>query len=184
MNIFNKLWNRSQSQKPDTLAPLPEDTSLSEVSKTLYLDGRVIKASQLVKRITVILEPKNLITTGGILFKSEISGDVFELGILPQFFEGERGYHYDIHLKGENEFSLIGSLTAQRELTILFKCLEMTDEKRAVYRKNYRAIARLFDLCSGSNEIQLDWITTKLMEDQLIYRQTPSTLKEIINFRE
>ncbi len=181
LNIFHKNTHEEQlGQKSQT----SEDTMIYEGIREIYLNRRSISSSELIIQLKDILKPEHLTTTGGILFKSGISGETFHLGILPQFFEGERGYHYDIHLKHKDEFTLIGSLTAQRSLTILFKCLEMTDEKRGIYRKNYQVIARVLELCKGSSEISLDWITPKLIEDQGIFLSNPETLQEIIEMEE
>ena len=123
--------------------------------------------------------PQVLIANGGYLFKASLQGSVFHFGIVPTLREGERGYHYHIHLKHEDVFTLIGNITPQRELTILFKNPAMKDDDNPVYQRVYAQLARLFLNASPDRPLTLDWITTHLLEEKRIFPQVPQTLAQL-----
>lgn len=143
------------------------------------LNRKVLDFKKMQNLLTGALEPAKLTSAGGLLFKAALKGKTLELGILPNFYEGERGYHHDIHLEHEDEFTLIGGIAANRELTILFKCTAMDDEKRKIYRNVYCAFAELLRLCNKKQTVTLAWITVKMMEDQQLFSPVPGTVEEI-----
>ena len=161
------------SEKESSLAP-------GEGITGLVLNRKSITPDKLYERFSAVLSPGRLTAAGGILLKAGVSDNTFYLGILPNYHERERGYHHDIHLPVENEFTLIGGITAKRELTILFKCTDVNDEKRIEYRRVYRALARVVDQCAGNDTVTLDWITVKLIEEQQLFPEIPEHLADII----
>ena len=168
------LIENAPSEAGDGLSGNPD-----AVVARMVLNGKTVKQEEFYRKFTAVLRPEKLTAFGGILFKAGLSGNTFFLGILPNFHEGERGYHHDIHLPEENEFTLVGGITAQRELTILFKCTEMTDEKRKEYRRVYRVLAGIVDQCDGDDTVSLDWITVKLIEEQRVFQEIPKNLADI-----
>jgi hypothetical protein len=144
------------------------------------LNRKPITGDKLYKTLTAIFTPGSITATGGILFKAGISDSTFYLGILPNYHEGERSYHYDIHLPVENEFTLIGGITGKRELTILFICTDIDDEKKVEYRRAYRFLARIIDQCAGYNTVTLDWVTVDHIEEQQLFSKIPENISDII----
>ncbi|MCK5199236.1 MAG: hypothetical protein KAR21_12835, partial [Spirochaetales bacterium] len=58
---------------------------------------------------------------GGFLLKVTVLADQIYIGIIPNFINGERTFHYDIEIGVENEFTLIGAVNHQQIFTLLFK---------------------------------------------------------------
>ena len=178
---LSRQYHKSQSSR-ESLSDSGKESLLNpeEGIDRFVLNRKPITGDKLHKTLTAILNPGSIIATGGILLKAGVSDSTLYLGILPNYHEGERGYHHDIHLPIENEFTLIGGITAQRELTILFKCTDVIDEKRIEYRRAYRALARAIDQCDGGEPVSLDWITVKLIEEQQVFQKIPEHLADII----
>lgn len=178
---LNQQHPKIQSTR-DTLSDSGKEPLLNpgEGVDQFVLNRKPITGDELHETLTAILTPGSIIATGGILFKAGVSGSTFCLGILPNYHEGERGYHYNIHLPVENEFTLIGGITAQRELTILFICTDVDDEKRVEYRRAYRVLARIIDQCAGYNTVTLDWATVDHIEEQQLFNKIPKNLADII----
>ncbi|NQT59460.1 MAG: hypothetical protein HQ557_10820 [Bacteroidetes bacterium] len=180
--LLKRLSRQHRTSSLEVLSDSSEGSSLNpgEGVGRLVLNRKPITPGDLQERLTAIFSPGSLTVTGGILLKAGLSDNTFFLGILPNYNAGERGYHYDIHLPVENEFTLIGGITAQRELTILFKCTDVNDEKRVEYRRAYRVLARVINQCSGNDAVTLDWITVKLIEEQQVFSKIPENLVDII----
>ncbi len=179
--LLKKLNRQKRTSSQAVLSGINENSLLNpgEGVVRLVLNSKSIAPDEFYKRLIFVLNPGNLTAAGGILLKAGLSENTFYMGILPNYHEGERGYHHDIHLPVENEFTLIGGITAQRELTILFKCTDVTDEKRIEYRRVYRALARIVDQCDGGETVSLDWITVKLIEEQCVFQEIPKKLGDI-----
>lgn len=125
------------------------------------------------------LSPQVLVSNGGYLFKASLHGSVFHFGLIPTLREGERGYHYDIRLKHEDIFTLIGNITTSRELTILFKNPAISESDKPPYQQVYQKLAQLFIAANPDPPLTLDWITTHLLEQKQIFCTVPQTLMEI-----
>jgi hypothetical protein len=173
--------HRSQPSR-ETLSDSGRESLLNpgEGIDRFILNRKPITGDNLHKTLAAVMTPGSLTATGGILFKAGISDSTLYLGILPNYHEGERGYHYNIHLQVENEFTLIGGITAKRELTLLFICTDVDDEKRVEYRRGYRALARIIDQCAGNNSVTLDWSTIDHIEELQVFSKIPENLADII----
>ena len=178
---LSRQHNKSQSTR-ESFSDSGKEPLLNpgEGIDRFVLNRKPITGDKLHKTLTAILTPGSISATGGILLKAGISDSTFYLGILPNYHEGEVSYHYDIHLPVENEFTLIGGITAKRELTILFICIDVDDEKRVEYRRAYRVLARIIDQCAGYNTVTLDWVTVDHIEEQQIFNKIPENLADII----
>jgi len=156
----------------------PEALVTPEVERWVF-NRKPISLETLLRTLMSAFNPQVLVANGGYLFKASLDGTVFHLGIVPTLHEGERGYHFNIHLKQEDVFTLIGNITPKRELTILFRNPAMKEEDNSIYQRVYAQLARLFLNASPDKPFTLDWITTHLMEEKRIFPQLPQTLEEL-----
>jgi len=133
----------------------------------------------LLHTLASALSPQMLVANGGYIFKASLHGSVFHIGVIPTLRDGERGYHYTIRLKHEDAFTLIGNITTQRELSIIFKNPAVVEVDKPAYRRVYHMLAHVLLLASPDLPLTLDWITIHLLEQKLIFSSVPRTLMEL-----
>jgi hypothetical protein len=122
---------------------------------------------------------RTLTTNGGFLFKAALIDTEFHISMIPVLLDGERGYHHTIHLAHEDLYTLIGTISTTRELTILFKNNEVSDADRVVYRRVYRILAWLLHIASYENPLQFDWVTLEILTKTHIFTPVPASLAEL-----
>lgn len=132
-----------------------------------------------LKRLGALLTAEALRMNGGYLFKAGFMDTCFQLGIIPGYRCGERGYHYNIRLAVEDAFTFIGGIKADYEINCIFASREILQEHLDIYRRNYRRLAEVFTECTGES-LPLDWVTRRLMRDYNIFPEDPSSLIEIV----
>jgi hypothetical protein len=169
--------SKNQQNRADRYSSGKQDSA--EGAGKLVFNQKCVGRDQLVRQLAAILEEKALQAVGGILFKAGTAEDAFHLSLIPNFYEGERGYHYNIHIPCEDEFTLIGGISPQRELTILFKNREVDDAARDIYRRNYRMLVQLLLESAGEQPFAFDWITVQLLREQEIFPTVPETLEDL-----
>lgn len=141
-----------------------------------------ISFEALLSTLTSALSPQVLVANGGYLFKASLQGPVCHIGVIPTLRDGERGYHYHIRLKYEDAFTLIGNITTQRELSIIFKNPAIVEGDKPAYRRVYHMLAHMLLLASPDLPLTLDWITTHLLEQKQIFPSVPHTMMELTGF--
>jgi hypothetical protein len=82
-------------------------------------------------------------------------------------------------LKFEDAFTLIGNITPQRELSIIFNNPAVVEGDKPAYQRVYQRLAHVMLLASPDNPLTLDWITTHLLEQKQIFPSMPQTLMEL-----
>ncbi len=113
--------------------------------RVVTLNGKTGKPS-IVKQFIIALNDERIIAEkGGFLFKMLAIDERLILGITPCLVDGVRTYHYDTRLPGEDEFTLIGSVTPRGSFEILFQPLskEISPEDAARYKDTYVMFARM-----------------------------------------
>ncbi len=118
----------------------------------VMLNGEAVSAKDLALLAKALSTPDIITEKGGHLFKNRMDGQAFHFGILPNFLNGQRTYHYDIVI-GPSGFNLIGSINANGSLTAVFKLdhvkighpLPVADWEE--YRRQYAQLARFLIEC-------------------------------------
>ncbi len=115
---------------------------------------------------------------GGFLFKVLTAGDKIVLGVTPCFIDGERTYHYDTQLLGEDEFTLIGSVTPDGTFEILFKPLstELSPEEIRKYADTYVMFARFLLENGYSGQGRLNTVTVNMLREAGLFHPVPEDL--------
>lgn len=119
---------------------------------------------------------------GGYLFKASLSESTLFLGILPEFNQGDRNYHYNIELPDNPEFFLTGSLNPDGEFSILFipKEKELSSSSINAYRTIYLAFAENLLALGLKEPGSLNMVTTMLLQSSGLFPEGPVSLCQII----
>ncbi len=102
----------------------------------------------------------------GFIFKTGLRDDHIVLAVEPSLINGERRYHFNMRIAGEDAYTLIGNVDAQGVFTILFhpKSREIPADQRTRYLDTYRAFARLLSECGYRGAGELDTVTQGLLK--------------------
>ena len=120
----------------------------------------------------------------GFLFKAGVDGDRLLLAVEPCLIQGERRYHFNMHLAHEDACTVIGSVNAQGEFTILFRpeSRELSALQCARYRQVIGAFAGLLLGGGYAGEGLLDEVTQSLLRT-VGFDPVPSRLSGIRDTR-
>lgn len=147
----------------------------------IILNGKKASSS-LVKNMITGLNDKRIRTEkGGYLFKLALDEKNLYIGILPEFYQGDRNYHYNINLPGNPACFLTGSLNPEGVFSILFipKEKELSEDTKQEYRNIYRAAAWNL-LNRGLDEpCELDFVTRQILQSAGLFDPPPASLKEL-----
>lgn len=88
------------------------------------------------------------------------------LAVAPCLINGERTMHYNLHLKKEDAFTLIGDVNAQGVFTILFKpeSREQAQKDAEKYAELFRRFAAFLIENGYTGDGALDEVTQGLLE--------------------
>lgn len=118
---------------------------------------------------------------GGYLFKAASDETTLYLGILPEFNQGDRNYHYNIELPGNPDFFLTGSLNPDGVFTILFipKEKKLSSSSIAAYRNIYLTFADNLLSLGLKEPGELDMVTKMLLQSSGLFPEGPVSLLQI-----
>ncbi len=85
------------------------------------LNGKTGGASVATDWIGALNDPRLVREKAGFLFKASFEGGHLMLAVAPTLINGERSYHYNMHLKKEDAFTLLGDVNAEGIFSLLFK---------------------------------------------------------------
>jgi len=149
----------------------------------IILNGK--KASKKLQKTMIKgLNDKKIRTEkGGYLFKIALSSDDFYLGILPEFNQGDRNYHYYIELPGNPEYFLTGSINPEGMFTLFFipGKKELSDEVKDQYRNLYRTAAEQLLYMGLEKPGELDTVTQMLLLSSELFNPAPESLERLAN---
>jgi len=146
--------------------------------RRVTLNGKMGKPS-IVKGFIDALNDDRIITEkGGYLFKALTLGRRLVLGVTPYFIEGGRTFHYDTKLPGENEYTLIGSVTPEGIFDILFKpnSRELSTEDVLRYADSYVIFARFLLENGYCGEGRLDEVTVGMLQGAGLFIPAPTSI--------
>ncbi len=115
--------------------------------------------------ISALNDEALVLEKAGFLFKAGVDGDRLLLAVEPCLIQGERRYHFNMHLAHEDAYTLIGSVNAQGEFTILFRpeSRELSADQCARYRQVIGTVAELLLGGGYAGEGLLDEVTQSLL---------------------
>jgi hypothetical protein len=95
--------------------------------------------------IQALNDAKLVLEKAGFLFKAGLDGGRMLLAVEPCLIQGERRYHFNMHLAHQDAYTLIGAVNAMGEFSILFKpeCRDLQPDQCARYREVFGAFAEL-----------------------------------------
>lgn len=130
--------------------------------------------------IMALNEPRIVIEKAGFLFKAAVRTDHLLLTVTPAMINGERSYHYDQKLDGEDAYTLIGNISAAGLFTILFKPtnLPLTQEQKARYIRICVVFSWWLLREGYSGKGLLNKVTQSLFEE-IGLSPTPQTLADL-----
>jgi hypothetical protein len=149
--------------------------------RKVTLNGKTGKPS-IARSFIAALNSERIITEkGGFLFKVLVAGDMLVLGVTPCFIDGERTYHYNSQLPGEDEFTLIGSITPDGTFEILFKplSLDLSPQDIRKYADTYVMFARFLMKNGYSGHGRLDAMTVSMIREAELFNPVPENLAEL-----
>jgi hypothetical protein len=144
------------------------------------IDGRKLSLSEAAFVLAPALRPDNLEGFGGLLFQALVHEDAFHFGALPWFRGGQRSRHYDIRLPGPEARHLIGTLSADGTLMLVFKNPDVNDDDRAAYRLTIGLLARLFAAARPDGRWPLDTVTPSLFVEAGLWDPSPLSLEDTL----
>ncbi len=144
----------------------------------MTLNGKTGKPSIALGFIEALNDERIITEKGGFLFKALAAGDRLVLGVTPCFIDGERTYHYDTELPGENEFTLIGSVTPDGIFEILFKPRSriLPSEDIRKYADIYVMFARFLLENGYSGQGILSTVTIGMLREAELFHTLPDNL--------
>lgn len=144
----------------------------------MTLNGKTGKPSIARSFIEALNDERIITENGGFLFKALTAGDRLVLGVTPYIIDGARTYHYDTQLPGEDEFTLIGSVTPSGTFEILFKPLskKLSPEDIRKYSCTYVMLARFLLENGYSGQGRLDTVTISLLREAELFHNVPEDL--------
>ena len=154
--------------------------SLSTMNR-IYINNKKANLNTIKAMIEAISNKTILTEKGGFLLKVTVLADQIYIGIIPNFINGERTYHYDIEIGVENEFTLIGAINNQQIFTLLFKPINpiLSGKAKELYYTAYKEFADFLFTNGYKNIGELDWITQKILTESEVCSNNIKTLKEL-----
>lgn len=130
--------------------------------------------------VRALNDPRIVTEKSGFLFKALAQNDCMELAVAPCLINGERLYHYNMHLKTESAYTLVGDVNAGGLFTILFnpEKLPLSETQKARYVRAFRLLAELLLEQGYSGEGNLSEVTQAILKD-LGLSPAPRTLAEL-----
>ena len=149
--------------------------------REVTLNGKTGKPSIARSFVAALNDERVIAEKGGFLFKALAAGDRLVLGVTPCFIDGERTYHYDSQLPGEDEYTLIGSVTPDGVLEILFKPLSriLSSEDIRKYADIYVMFARFLLENGYSGRGILSTVTACMLRETGLFHPVPENLVEL-----
>lgn len=146
--------------------------------REVTLNGKTGKPALAGSFIGALSDERIITEKGGFLFKVLAAGRRLVLGVTPYFIDGGRTYHYDTRLPGENEFTLIGSVTSGGIFEILFRPLskELSHEDIRKYVDTYVIFARFLLENGYSGKGMLETSTIKMLREAKLFKPVPEDL--------
>ena len=173
--LIDRLLNGRMQHAEEGPPEANRISALGDDVRELIYNRRRVAYGILCRELASALEQAQLQRNGGLLFQALLEPPGFHFGMLPAYIEGERGYHYDIHLKVRDACTLIGTVSPARELTLLFKVPEPDDAQRRKLHATYQAVARLL-LDAAAEPVIPDEITLGVVRDYAIYASVPDDM--------
>jgi hypothetical protein len=145
------------------------------------LNGEAGKPSLAASFIRALNDAALITEKGGFIFKALIDSRRLVLGVTPCFIDGRRTYHFDTKLPGEDEFTLIGSVTPGGVFEILFKpaSLEISTDSARKYADSYIMLARFLLENGYSGMGKLDQVTVGMLHEAGLFCPAPESLFEL-----
>ena len=148
---------------------------------TVTLNEKTGKSAIAADWIRALNDNRILTEKSGFLFKASLCGDHLLLAVAPCLINGERSFHYNMHLGKEDAFTLIGDINAQGIFTILFKpeSREAASQHAADYLERFRKFAAFLTDTGYTGEGRLDEVTQQVLES-LGLSPPPETLAGLL----
>lgn len=159
------------------------------VMHAIMLNGAAASEKDRVLLAKALSTPGRVTESGGYLFKCRMDREAFHLGIVPNFLNGQRTYHYDIDI-GLSEFNLIGAINANGSLTVVFKPDQakvgqpFSEADVEAYRRQYRSLARFLVECGLPPSFPLDAITSEVLQEAGLCERTVTTIGQLAGLPE
>jgi hypothetical protein len=140
--------------------------------------GRPALARDLLQALN---DPRTVTEKGGFLFKARLeTGDPrhLVLGFTPCILHGNRTYHYNNRLPGEDEYTLVGSVTPNQVFEMLFKppSVPLTDDDLRRYAVLYVTFARFFLEQGYRRKTALSPVTVQMLRETGLFEAAPEDL--------
>jgi hypothetical protein len=147
----------------------------------INLNGQKAGRSLIKSMIKGLNDKKVRTEKGGYLFKASSDETTLSLGILPEFNQGDRNYHYNIELPENPEYFLTGSLNPDGVFSILFipKEKELSSDSINAYRKIYKVLAENLLALGLNGPGELNMVTTMLVQSAGLFPDGPVSLSQI-----
>lgn len=141
------------------------------------LNGKTGNSSVAAGWIRALNDLRILSEKAGFVFKASFDGDHLMLAVAPALIDGQRNYHFNMHLKKEDAFTLIGDVSAQGVFNILFKpeSREFTEQNSTAYIAVFRRFASFLLSAGYQGAGPLDEVTCEVLK-QLGLSPVPAEL--------
>lgn len=149
--------------------------------KKIMLNGKSGGISLAAAWVRALNDPRILQEKAGFLFKVFSDDDHVMIAVAPTLIQGERTYHYALHLETESAFTLAGDVNAQGVFTILFKpeSMEASMEHRLEYIEQFRRFAAFLRQAGYVGPGRMDGVTQGVL-NELGLSPAPETLAGLL----
>ena len=151
----------------------------------IILNNTEKSPKELKSIIFSLSDHKILILKSGFIFNASILDDSLYISILPYFIEGERTYHYDIHLPLQGKCLLYGFVNANKTLDLLFKPASETYNGcflpgiADIFCDNYIRLTRFLIEDGFRRHFKSDLGTQNLFEETKLFANIPKTVEAL-----
>lgn len=148
--------------------------------RNVIFNGKPGDRSLIKSWVNALNNPRIVTEKAGFLFKVTLNDDQVELAVAPCMINGERLCHYNMKMKQEDAYTLIGDVNATGLFTILFKpeSLPLCETQKERYVNNFQQFAKLLLEHGYSEKGRLNEVTQSILEEVGLH-PAPQTLAEL-----
>ena len=150
-------------------------------SLILILNGEAAGSQTISQMVQAFCSPNILRSCGGYIITYRVHDSTAYLGVKPTIMEGQRSNHYDLKAGPDTKVFLIGGITADGEISLLFKISkeELSANIRSELRGLYIHFADLLTQNGYGGPGILDWISRKCIQESEIFSPVPLTILDL-----
>ena len=150
-------------------------------SRALVINGETAGAQTISQMVQAFGSPGTLRSCGGYMFTYRVDNNTAYIGVKPSIVDGQRSHHYDLKAGPETKVFLIGGISADGKMSLLFRIpeTELSADVKSELRELYFRFAGLLKQNGYGGLGVLDWISRKILQESELFPSTPLTVFDL-----